>query len=285
MKRRVSLLVALLGGACGPAPQPAEPTPPASSAPVTSAAPAVTAAPQPTAEPTAVASAEPAPPPAPPPPIPPNTAVLSIGDSFVLAGFSQALRPKLNALGARYEVKSEQASFTVTWAGKMDQLVANMQPDLVIINLGANEMQNTNPASHAHAVRRIVKGIGGRPCVWVSPPTWRKDTGILDVIRENSAPCRFFDSDVHVKQPIPRQGDKVHPNKEGGQIWADAFWAWLHEQRAAAEPVPEGAKKPSPWKLKPSPAEEHQPKPKPATDTASPGPSPSPPSPTAPAKP
>lgn len=286
MKRRVSLLVALLTGACGPAPQPAEPPPPASSAPVTSAAPAVTVAPQPTAEPTAVASAEPAPPPpAAPPPIPSNTAVLSIGDSFVLAGFSQALRPKLNALGARYEVKSEQASFTVTWAGKIDQLVANMQPDLVIINLGANEMQNTNPSSHAHAVRRIVKGIGGRPCVWVSPPTWRKDTGILDVIRENSAPCRFFDSDVHVKQPIPRQGDKVHPNKEGGQIWADAFWAWLHEQRAPAQPVAEGAKKPSPWTLKPSPAEEHQPKPKPAAETASPGSSPSPQSPTAPAKP
>ena len=212
----------------------------------------------------------PAPPPEePPPPIPPNTAVLNIGDSFLLAGFAQALRPRLNALGVRYEVKSEQSSFTVSWAGKMELLVANMQPDLVIINLGANEMSNTNPAAHAPAVRRIVKSIGGRPCVWVSPPTWRKDTGILDVIRENSAPCRFFDSDQHVKEPIPRQGDKIHPNKEGGQIWADAFWKWLQEQRAPAEPLAPGAKKPSPWKLRPSLAEEHLPKPKPPEPAAS----------------
>jgi hypothetical protein len=217
--------------------------------------------------------------------------VLNIGDSFLLAGFAQALRPKLNALGVRYEVKSEQSSFTVSWAGKMELLVANMQPDLVIINLGANEMSNTNPAAHAPAVRRIVKSIGGRPCVWVSPPTWRKDTGILDVIRENSAPCRFFDSDEHVKQAIPRQSDKIHPNKEGGQIWADAFWAWLQENRAPAEPAPEGMKKPSPWKLKPSPEAEHKPKPKPpaeaASQTSSPSQASSPPqpTPTAPAKP
>src|SRR5262245_18599823 len=49
-------------------------------------------------------------------PIPPNTAVLHIGDSFVLAGFSQALKPRMKAIGARYEVRSEQSSYTVTWA-------------------------------------------------------------------------------------------------------------------------------------------------------------------------
>lgn len=216
----------------------------------------------PTAEPTAVAIVEPPPPP--PPPIPPNTAVLNIGDSFLLAGFSQALKPKMVALGARYEVRSEQSSFTVTWAGKMETLVAMTQPDLVIINLGANEMSNTDPPTHASAVRRIVKSIGDRPCVWVSPPSWRKDTGILDVIRQNTPPCRFFDSDDNVKEPIPRRGDHIHPNKEGGAVWAEAFWKWLQAERAPAEPPPaDPKKKPSPWKLKPAPPEEHQPKPKP----------------------
>jgi lysophospholipase L1-like esterase len=221
----------------------------------------------PSAEPSApaVASAAPAPTAAPaaPPPIPPNTAILDIGDSFLLAGFSQALKPKFQELGARYEVRSEQSSFTVTWAGKMETLVAMTQPDLVIINLGANEMSNTDPPTHANAVRRIVKGIGDRPCVWVSPPSWKKDTGILDVIRQNTPPCRFFDSDEHVKEPIARQSDHIHPNKEGGAVWAEAFWKWLQAERAPAEPVPEGGKKPSPWKLKPAPVEEHQPKNKP----------------------
>jgi lysophospholipase L1-like esterase len=181
--------------------------------------------------------------------------VLHIGDSFAVAGFAQALRPRMAALGVRYEVRAETSSFTTTWAGKMDLLVANTQPDLVIVNLGANEFSNTDPPAHAPAVRRIVKSIGNRPCVWVSPPSWRKDTGITAVIRENSAPCRFFDSDALVTTPIARQSDKIHPNEAGGAIWAQAFWAWLNQQRAPAE---EGPSKVNPWRLLPAPPEEHR---------------------------
>jgi hypothetical protein len=188
-----------------------------------------------------------------PAPIPRNTAVLHVGDSFVLAGFSQALKPRLKELGVRYEVRSEQSSYTVTWASKIELLVQNTQPDLVIITLGANEVSNTAPRSHAPAVRRIVKLVGARPCVWVTPPSWRKDTGIIDVIRQNAAPCRVFDSDQLVGTPIPRQPDKIHPTREGGEIWATAFWSWLQAER-----LPAGAAK-SPWALRPASPEEYQP--------------------------
>jgi hypothetical protein len=90
----------------------------------------------------------------------------------------------------------------------------------------------------------------------VSPPSWRKDTGISDVIRQNSAPCRYFDSDKLVTQPIPRQSDHIHPTDEGGAVWAAAFWTWLQTERAPAEPV---GGKPVPWRLKPSRAGEHDP--------------------------
>jgi hypothetical protein len=188
-------------------------------------------------------------------PLPTNTAVLHIGDSFALAGFAQALKPRMKSVGARYEVKSEQSSYTTSWVSKLELIIANTQPDLVIINLGANEVTNTNPPAHAYAVRRIVKLIGRRPCVWVAPPLWRKDTGIVDVIRENSAPCRFFDTDALVTTPIPRRSDNIHPSIEGGAIWADAFWNWLLAERAAR---PAGA--PGPWSLRPSPPEEHRPR-------------------------
>jgi hypothetical protein len=205
-----------------------------------------------------------------PPPIPPNTVVLHIGDSFLQAGFAQALKPKMKALGVRYEIRSEQSSYTTTWAGKIEQLIRETRPDLVLINLGANEIANTDPPTHAPAVRRIVKGIGERPCVWVSPPLWRKDTGILNVIRQNSAPCRFFDSDIRVTQPIPRASDKIHPTPAGGAIWASIFWEWLHGERATASPESAapasdaqgaGATKQNPWLLKPSPPDEHLPRP------------------------
>ncbi|MFT3773032.1 MAG: SGNH/GDSL hydrolase family protein [Minicystis sp.] len=232
---------------------------PASAATPAMAVTAPNAVPQ--AAPSAAPSSAPAAPPAPsqpaPPEIPKGTAVLHIGDSFTLAGFAQALKPRMKALGVRYEVRAETSSFTTTWSAKMERLVADTQPDLVLINLGANEVANVDPAAHAPAVRRIIAAIGGRPCVWISPPSWRKDTGITDVIRQNSAPCRFFDSDKLVGQPIPRQADGIHPSEQGGAIWADAFWAWLQEQRAPAAPSDKAKR--SPWLLRPAPPEEHQP--------------------------
>ncbi|MEJ7732977.1 MAG: hypothetical protein WKG00_27745 [Polyangiaceae bacterium] len=178
-----------------------------------------------------------------------------MGDSFVLAGFAQALKTRMKPLGVRYEVRSEQSSYTVTWASKMDELVANTQPHLVIVTLGANEVANTDPPAHAPAIRRIVKAIGNRPCVWVLPPRWRKDTGIFDVIRDNSAPCRFFDTDAHVKEPIARRGDKIHPTPEGGETWAAGFWGWLMAERA-----PAGGSD-NPWTLKPAAPDERAPRP------------------------
>ncbi|WP_437321028.1 SGNH/GDSL hydrolase family protein [Sorangium sp. So ce385] len=254
--------VAAAGMACGAAPPPGPPAPPSPDAPPSGVAPAP-ARPSEAAAPPAPAAlaAAVAPPPAAPPEfsVPPNTAVLHIGDSFALAGFAQALRPRMEAHRVRYAVKAETSSYTVTWASRMELLVANYQPDLVIISLGANEVENVNPPAHAGAVRRIVKAIGGRPCVWVSPPLWRKDTGIIDVIRTNSAPCRFFDSDALVPGPLPRKKDKIHPNEVGGARWADAFWAWL---MAEHQPPGEGeggeAPKRSPWALRPSPPEEHR---------------------------
>lgn len=269
------LVLGLSGASCASSIA-APPAPPAASSPAQAEPPPSLAPAPPAAAPSLLPAAAP-PPPAPlapaaetakPPPIPTGTAVLHIGDSFALAGFAKALKPRMQALGVRYEVRAETSSFTTTWSSKMAGLIANTQPDLVIINLGANEVANTDPPAHAPAIRNIVKAIGGRPCVWVSPPLWRKDTGITEVMREHSAPCRFFDSNELVGQPIPRQGDKIHPTDQGGAIWADAFWSWLQEQRAPAgadDPAPAGAKppKPSPWRLKPAPPEEHRPRPRP----------------------
>jgi hypothetical protein len=198
------------------------------------------------------------------PPIPPQSVVLHIGDSFLMAGFAQTLKPKMKELGAYYLVHSEQSSYTTTWPLKLGKLVGDFHPDLVIINLGANEVQLTDTAGRAEAVERMIKIIGDRPCVWVSPPLWRKDTGIIEIIRQHSLPCRYFDSDVLAGE-ISRQHDLVHPDARGGELWAEAFWRWLMTERAAApkpgEKLPGGSGRHpvNPWRLKPAPAEEHTP--------------------------
>lgn len=199
-------------------------------------------APDATAEPEASPDPEPM-------PIPKNTAVLHFGDSMVFAGFNQAISPRFRELGVRFAVRSDTGSSTVHWSPKIGQLVADTQPDLVIINLGGNEIAHQDPEALVPVVRHIVKSIGGRPCVWVSPPLWRQETGILEVIREHSAPCRFFDSNALVPGPIERKADGIHPNLEGGARWADVFWQWLMDERRGVD---------SPWELRAAPPGEHQ---------------------------
>ncbi|MRG96014.1 SGNH/GDSL hydrolase family protein [Polyangium spumosum] len=191
------------------------------------------------------------------PPIEGRTVVLHIGDSFLMAGFSQALRPRMKAVGAYYEVRSEQASYTTSWHLKLAKLVGDYHPDLVIINLGANEVSLTDPEARADAVERLVKIVADRPCVWVSPPLWRKDTGIIEVFRKHTSPCRFFDSDA-VAGPISRQPDGIHPDAAGGAAWAEAFFKWLLAERAPApkegEALPKGSGRHAvnPWRLRPT---------------------------------
>ncbi|MBK9259688.1 MAG: SGNH/GDSL hydrolase family protein [Polyangiaceae bacterium] len=193
-------------------------------------------------------------------PIEPRTVVLHVGDSFVMAGFSQTLRPKMKSVGALYEVRAAQASYTTTWHNKLSKLVGDYHPDLVIITLGANEVTLTDPWARADAVGRLVKIVGDTPCVWVTPPLWRKDTGIVDVIKQRAKPCLVFDSDA-IAGPISRQPDSIHPDNRGGAVWAEAFWKWLLEHRAPppieGEHLPKGSGRHAvnPWRLRAGPSD------------------------------
>ena len=67
----------------------------------------------------------------------------------------------------------------------------------------------------------IAKRIAPRECYWIGPPTWKPDTGIVAVIREHVAPCKFFDSS---NMKLQRAGDGIHPTDKGGADWGDKFW-------------------------------------------------------------
>jgi lysophospholipase L1-like esterase len=179
--------------------------------------------------------------PSPTPTLPehPGGLVVHIGDSFAKAYFSQRLKPRFRAEGARYFVESERSTYTTTWASdpKLDAWLGS-HPSLVIVTLGANEVLMPDPSLHAGAVRQIARKIhsAGAACVWVTPPLWRRDTGFMQVIHDHCAPCLFFDSDAIVGAlgPDEREDDRIHPNAQGGARWAAAFWSWLADHRDPA---------------------------------------------------
>ena len=178
-----------------------------------------------------------------PEPLPAKTTVLHIGDSFAGA-LGIALNAELKKAGVRGVLQYKTASFIPNWAWGKDLplYLAQYKPDLVLISLGANEVAIFNPEQRAGLIKKLVARLDGRPCVWIAPPLWAGDTGLLPVIRKNCAPCRFMDSSA-IFPGMPRLKDKIHPTIPAREDWAKRVVAWLARER---RPTPE-----QPWALAP----------------------------------
>lgn len=195
----------------------------------------------------------PAPPPEPEPPKGPaldeGSTVLVVGDSFSQS-LGVGLKPILKERGVRVVIKGQKATFIPEWAGtKMGMELAVMQykPELVVIVLGGNELAIKDPSIRASRIRKVVGNAKELPCVWVAPALWEfgDPHGMLEVIRQNSAPCRYYDSNA-LAGDLPRGGDKIHPDIHGQRMWAEAFLGWLKQERDhaadgfALKPRPDG---------------------------------------------
>ena len=177
----------------------------------------------------------------------PYKRVLQIGDSTVgwQGGLSKALERRFHAEGSKFlsEAVTSASIANFDTSERYQGLLAKYKPDLVLITLGANDVFIPHPATLSGNVMKIAKrAADGGPdvqpgphkksdCYWIGPPTWKKDTGIVEVIRQNSRPCKFFDSsDLTLK----RRGDGIHPTDEGGETWGALFWAFFKGDAAAA---------------------------------------------------
>ncbi len=155
--------------------------------------------------------------------------VLQCGDSMVggYGGLTKALGDKFKDAGDHF-VRDWEVSVSIATFDhqkRLAELLAKHKPDVVILTLGANDVFVPFPQSLAGHVASIARkaSAGGRECYWMAPPLWKKDTGIVQVIKDNASPCKVFDAS-HLK--IARGGDGIHPTDKGGETWASAFWAF-----------------------------------------------------------
>lgn len=161
--------------------------------------------------------------------------VLHAGDSMVGGdgGLTKALATKFRAEGAKFVTDYEVSVSISTYARtpRLRRLLEKHKPDIVILTLGANDVFVPFPQTFAVHVESIVKKLEGRECYWMSPPTWKPDSGIVDVIKEHVGSCKFFDSR---NLTLKRAGDHIHPTEKGGADWAELFWAFYQGRGPSA---------------------------------------------------
>jgi acyl-CoA thioesterase-1 len=169
-----------------------------------------------------------------PPPSLAGKTVLHVGDSMVggTLGLTRALEQKFTAEGAKFirDFKVSESIVSYDHSPKLKGLIERHRPDIVIITLGTNDVFVPYPASMTNNVQNIVKRVGARECYWMGPPTWKPDTGIVQVLKDNVAPCKFFDSS---SLKLQRAGDGIHPTDRGGAEWATSFWTFFRATPAA----------------------------------------------------
>jgi lysophospholipase L1-like esterase len=156
--------------------------------------------------------------------------VLHIGDSFAGA-LGVSLNRELEQRGAKGILEFKTSTFITTWAHdpRLKGFLRAHDPDLVLISLGANEVDSRRPERRARLIRHLVSKLKGRPCVWIAPPLWegaRPD--LLRVIERNCAPCAYLDTNQLVPD-LERMPDKIHPTADARKRWAKAVAAWLED--------------------------------------------------------
>ncbi|HEY0467421.1 MAG TPA: hypothetical protein VGC79_24645, partial [Polyangiaceae bacterium] len=111
-----------------------------------------------------------------PAPLPKGTRVLQIGDSFADA-LGGSLGKMLRAVEVRSDLEFETPSYIPNWSygAKLPKLLSRYHPDLVLITLGANEIEIPHPEERIKPVKHLVQTLAGRPCVWIAPPLWKPD--------------------------------------------------------------------------------------------------------------
>ena len=158
--------------------------------------------------------------------------VLHLGDSTVgfAGGLTKALRPMFADAGMKYYGDSFTAAGIQSYDDDKDKrlqtLIKQFKPDMVIINMGMNNLTVPHPEVLIGHIQSLVKKLVGedpkRVCYWIGPPSWKPDRKLLNpVLKENTPPCIFFNSSNLL---LERQKDNVHPTDKGGQVWAKHFF-------------------------------------------------------------
>ena len=136
---------------------------------------------------------------------------------------------------AKYGSRNNYTVTSVTWVSssitkwsktdKLKKYMEMVEPDFVIISLGANDVNLKNFNSKIPEIQGIISQLDSVPYIWVGPPLWKKDKGLYDILEKTLAKGQVFHLDENFK--IQRAADHIHPTHKGADAWADTLMRWI----------------------------------------------------------
>ena len=115
-------------------------------------------------------------------------------------------------------VWNSATTYNYGYSSKVDNLIKQYQPSLIVIVLGLNELYARDLAKRSNAANLLRAKLGSTPYLWIGPANFMEDYGINKVYEQTATPERFF---LSKNLSLPRGDDKRHPNHQGYKIWME----------------------------------------------------------------
>ena len=131
--------------------------------------------------------------------------ILFIGDSM-LEGLARRFYDYAAKNGHDLHTVLWYSSNSERWAKTrtLDYYLEHVKPTYVVICLCSNELFVRDMDNRDQYIKTILSKIGNVPYVWISPPNWKDDTGINEVIIKSGFHLK---EDVYLNVPA-----KMPPN-------------------------------------------------------------------------
>ena len=172
--------------------------------------------------------------------------LLLFGDSLAV-GLGPQFKTLAEEEGVEVRVLAKVSTRIDQWASSaaLDAMLAEYEPDMVLVSLGTNDeyMTGDAPARQAPYLDTLLAKLHdccGRPgpyrgdyglgaeVVWIMPPELPRETnGIRALIASRLASSERAWSFPSETLEIPRGPDHLHPTAAGYAGWAGAIWEWL----------------------------------------------------------
>ncbi len=154
--------------------------------------------------------------------------ILFIGDSMA-KGIKLHLKKYADFNGHTLITEAKRSATIISWVGdpqkgKLRSLIEEVNPTYIIICLGSNELFTRSLERYRGFLQNILKQSHPYKLAWISPPNWKRDNGLSQVIESEISYDRVFPSQ---EQDLIRAGDGIHPTYKAYRQWTDSIANWL----------------------------------------------------------